>query len=72
MLKIYQKYIIKNFLSKIYNISLIFLLLIFILSILEELKFFKDIEANFLIPYFLTFLNVPITLFEIFPFIFFI
>ncbi len=72
MFKIYQKYIIKNFLKKIYNISLIFLLLIFILSILEELKFFKDIEANFMFPYFLTFLNVPITLFEIFPFIFFI
>ena len=72
MFKIYQKYIIKNFLKKIFNISLIFLLLIFILSILEELKFFKDIEANFMFPYFLTFLNVPITLFEIFPFIFFI
>ena len=72
MFKIYQKYIIKNYLKKIINISLIFLLLIFILSILEELKFFKDIESNFLFPYFLTFLNLPITLFEIFPFIFLI
>ena len=72
MFKIYQKYIIKNFLKKIYNITLIFLLLIFILSVLEELNFFKNIDANFVFPYFLTFLNLPITLFEIFPFIFFI
>ena len=72
MFKIYQKYIIKNFLKKIYNITLIFLLLIFILSVLEELNFFKNIDANFFLPYFLTFLNLPITLFEIFPFIFFI
>ena len=72
MFKIYQKYIIINFLKKFINISLIFLFLIFILSILEEIKFFKDINVSFYYPYFLTFLNVPITLFEIFPFIFLI
>ncbi len=70
MLKIYQKYIIINFLKKFINISLIFLSLIFILGILEEINFFKDINANFLFPYFLTLLNTPITLFEVFPFIF--
>ena len=37
---------------------------------LEEISFFKDLEINFLYPYFLTLLNAPITLFEIFPFIF--
>ena len=44
--------------------------LIIILSILEEISFFKDIEVNFLMPYLITFLGAPITLFEIFPFIF--
>ena len=44
--------------------------LIFILGILEEINFFKDINENFLFPYFLTLLNTPITLFEVFPFIF--
>ena len=72
MFKIYQRYIIINFLKKFINVSLIFLSLIFILGILEEINFFKDIDVNFLTPYFLTLLNAPITLFEIFPFIFLI
>ena len=72
MFKIYERYIIKNFLKKFLNISLIFLSLIIILSILEEISFFKSSEANFLFPYFLTLLSAPITLFEIFPFIFLI
>jgi lipopolysaccharide export system permease protein len=44
--------------------------LIFILNLFEEISFFKNINTNFLTPYFLTFLNTPITLFELFPFIF--
>ena len=70
MLKIYQKYLINNFLIKFFYISIIFFSLIIILSLLEEISFFKDLEINFLYPYFLTLLNAPITLFEIFPFIF--
>jgi lipopolysaccharide export system permease protein len=37
---------------------------------LEEVTFSKDLDVNFFTPYFLTLLNAPITLFEIFPFIF--
>ena len=70
MFKIYQKYLINNFLIKFLNLSLLFFSLIFILSILEEITFLKDVEADFWYPYFLTFLSAPITLFEIFPFIF--
>ncbi len=72
MFKIYKKYIIKKFLLKFLIISLIFLSLTIILNVLEEISFFKNSESNFLIPYFLTLLNSPITLFEIFPFIFLI
>ena len=72
MFKIYEKYIIKNFLYKFLTISIIFLSLVIILSILEEISFFKKLEVNFLFPYFLTILGAPITLFEIFPFIFLI
>ena len=43
-----------------------------ILNIFEEISFFKNLETNFILPYFLTLLNAPITLFEIFPFIFLI
>ena len=70
MFKTYEKYIIKNFLNKFLSISLIFLTLLIILSILEEISFFKNLSVSFFYPYFLTFLGAPITLFEIFPFIF--
>jgi lipopolysaccharide export system permease protein len=72
MIKIYQNYLIKLFLSKIFKISLIFSLLIFILSVFEEINFFRDLNVKFFFPFFLTFLNVPSTLFIIFPFIFLI
>ena len=70
MFKVYQRYLINSFLTKFLYITLIFFSLIIILSLLEEISFFKDYEINFLYPYFLTLLNTPITLFEIFPFIF--
>tara|TARA_B100001059_G_C17802163_1_gene566836 strand:- start:908 stop:1987 length:1080 start_codon:yes stop_codon:yes gene_type:complete len=70
MFKTYEKYIIRNFLNKFFTISIVFLSLIIILSILEEISFFKNLEINFLTPYLITLLSAPITLFEIFPFIF--
>ena len=72
MFKTYEKYIIKNFVNKVLSVSLIFFCLVVILSILEEISFFKNLDVSFHFPYFLTFLNAPITLFEIFPFIFLI
>ena len=70
MLKTYEKFIVKNFINKFILISFIFFSLVIILSLLEEISFFKDIETNFFYPYFLTLLGAPITLFEIFPFVF--
>ena len=70
MFKTYEKYIIKSFLTKFLSITFVFLALIIVLGSLEEISFFKDINVNFLYPYFLTLINAPITLFEIFPFIF--
>jgi lipopolysaccharide export system permease protein len=70
MFKEYQKYLILIFFRKFINTSFVFLSLIFILNLLEEINFFKDLDANFLYPYLLTLFNTPITLFEIFPFIF--
>ena len=70
MFKIYQKYLIKKFLVKFSKITLIFFSISIILGMLDEINFFKDMDISFYYPYFLTLLNVPITLFEIFPFIF--
>ena len=50
----------------------IFFTLAFILNIFEEINFFKDLDVSIGVPIFLTFLNIPSILFEIFPFIFLI
>ena len=71
-LKVYQKYIVNNFLSTFGKILFIFLCLTFVLTIFEEISFFKDFEIGFFVPFFLTLLNVPSVLYEIFPFIFLI
>ena len=72
MIRIYQKYLAQLFLKKVFIIFGVFLCLTFILSVFEEIGFFKDSEVHWLYPFFLTFLNTPATLFEIFPFIFLI
>ena len=46
--------------------------LAFILNIFEEINFFKDLNVSIGIPVFLTLLNIPSIIFEIFPFIFLI
>ena len=72
MLQTYQKYLVKSFLTKIFNVMSIFFLLILILNIFEEISFFKELKINFFFIIFLTVLNIPSLLFTIFPFIFLI
>ncbi len=71
-LKIYQKYIIKRFLLTILKTSLIFLTLIFIMGLFEELSFFTKLDVSFYFPLFLVLLNSFSFLYEVFPFIFLI
>jgi len=70
MFRIYEKYLIKKFLKFFINITFLFFALVIVLSVFEELSFFKNSKSNFLLPYILTLLNAPMTLFEIIPFIF--
>jgi len=72
MIKTYEYYLIKLFLKKILIVSLVFLSLILVLSVFDEISFFKDLDVNFFFPFLITILNAPSTLFEIFPFIFLI
>ena len=67
--KTYQNYLIKLFLKNLAIITIIFLSLSFILNILEELKFFNDLNMNIYYPFLFTILNLPSVIFEIFPFI---
>ena len=72
VLKVHKEYIIKLYIKNFLVITLIFASLIFILNVLEEISFFKDLNLNIYYPIFFTLLNVPSILFEIFPFIFLI
>tara|TARA_B100000767_G_C19737383_1_gene524531 strand:+ start:496 stop:1575 length:1080 start_codon:yes stop_codon:yes gene_type:complete len=72
MIKTFDQYLIRLFLKKILNISLVFLTLVFILNVFEEIVFFQNSKVSFFFPFLITLLNAPATLFEIFPFIFLI
>ena len=72
MILTYKKNLIFSFIKNIFIISIFFLSLIFILNILQEIIFFKDLNISFFIPLYLTLLNSSSVLFEIFPFIFLI
>ena len=72
MISFYKRNIINTFLKNIFIVSLVFFCLVIILNILEEITFFKNIDVNLILPIFLTLLNSPSVLFEIFPFIFLI
>jgi len=72
LLKIYQKYIIKNFLFIVLKVTSIFLILIIIMGIFEELSFFSQLDVNFYLPIMLVLMNSLSVVYLIFPFIFLI
>ena len=72
LIKTYQKYLTKTFISLLLQITFVFFSLIIILSLFEEINYFKDLDTNFFYPIFLTFLNSPSIVYNIFPFIFLI
>ena len=71
-MKIYIKYLITAFFKSFLYVFLVILSLVFILSILTELEFFREIDVKPLFPIYLSLLNAPTTIFEMFPFIFLI
>ena len=72
MIKVYQKYLVTSFLKTLLVVFSIFLSLVIILNIFEEVSYLRDTDTNLLFPIFLTFLNSPSIVYETFPFIFFI
>ena len=71
-LQIYQTYIVKNFLLIVLKTSLVFLSLIIIMGIFEELSFFAQLDVKFYLPIILVLMNSLSVLYLIFPFIFLI
>jgi len=72
MIKVYQKYIFSSYFKIFTYVFLIFLSLIVILNIFEEISYLKNTDTNLFFPFLLTLLNAPSIVYETFPFIFFI
>ena len=71
-MKINIKFLIKIFLQSFIFVTLVILSLVFIINFLGELEFFKKIETNTFFTLYLSLINSPAVLFELFPFIFLI
>jgi len=69
-MKTYIKFLINLFNISFFKIFIIFFTIIFVTNILEQIEFFKDKDLSFFNIIFLSFLNTPSILFDIFPFIF--
>jgi len=71
-MKTYTKFLINEFLKSFLNVFFVMLILVFILNILKEIEFLNNKEVNSLYPIYLSLMNSPSIVFEIFPFIFLI
>ena len=71
-MKTYSKFILSVFLRSFFYVFLIMFSLVIILNILTELEFFRNIDVKFYFPIYLSILNAPSLIFEMFPFIFLI
>ena len=69
---IYKKYLGFKFLNSFFKILILFSCIIFIMSLFEEISFFKDTDSSVLTPILLTLINLPSVIFEILPFVFLI
>ena len=69
-MNIYSRFIIGNFLKAFIYVTFILYCLIFILNLLTEFEFFREIDVDIYFPVYLSFLNSPSLLYEMFPFIF--
>lgn len=71
-MKVYIRYLILSFLKSFIFVSSIIYILIFILNLLTEFEFFREIDVHYYFPIYLSLINSPSLLFEMFPFIFLI
>ena len=71
-MKTYTKFLVNGFIKSFLNVFLIMISLVFILNILKEVEFFSTKEVNSFFPIYLSIMNSPSIIFEMFPFIFLI
>ena len=68
----YTKFLVNGFIKSFFNVFIVMISLVFILNILKEIEFFSNKEVNSLYPIYLSLMNSPSIIFEMFPFIFLI
>ena len=68
-MKTYIKFLINIFLRSFLYVIFIVLSLVFIINLLTELEFFRDIDVGIFFTVYLSLINSPSMIFEIFPFI---
>ena len=68
-MKTYIKFLVKIFFSSLLFVTGIIFSLVFILNLLSELEFFKNLNVNSYFPIILSILNSPDMIFQMFPFI---
>src|SRR6056300_727949 len=71
-MKTYTKFLLYGFVKSFFNVFLIMISLVIILNILKEIEFFTDKDVSSLYPIYLSLMNSPSIVFEMFPFIFLI
>ena len=71
-MKVYIKFLTILFFKSLFYVIAVMASLVVILNLLSELDFFKEINVDTYYPLFLTLLNSPTMVFEMFPFIFLI
>ena len=71
-MKTYTKFLINGFINSFLNVFFIMMCLVLILNILKEIDFFSNKEVHSLYPIYLSIMNSPSIIFEMFPFIFLI
>mgnify|MGYP001319907103 CR=1 FL=1 len=69
-MKTYIKFLVYLFLKSFLQVMFVAFSLVIILNLLTELDFFKGIMVSSYFPFFLSLLNAPTLVFEMFPFIF--
>ena len=69
-MKTYIKFLVFLFLKSFFQVLLVAFSLVLILNLLSELDFFKGVSVNNYFPFFLSLLNAPTLVYEMFPFIF--
>ena len=72
MNKVLLNYLLKGFLKSFLIIVCVFYCFGFILNLLEEVEFFKNIDVNFTVPLMLTAIFIPSIIIKLLPFVVFI